>query len=88
MRRESTGVEFHCQVPLVGYIVDFYCHEIGLVIEIDGSIHDTQFLEDAKKSVRIEEYGVRFLCFSNDEVFDDIEDVLLKIQAVVAKRFR
>ncbi|WP_254796099.1 DUF559 domain-containing protein [Leeuwenhoekiella marinoflava] len=38
IRRKSLGVEFHRQVPMLDYIVDFYCHEIGLAIEI-GRTH-------------------------------------------------
>ncbi len=83
LRRKSLGAEFHRQVPLLDYIVDFYCHEIGLVIEIDGSIHDTQVLEDGKRAGRLEAYGVRFLRFSNDEIITNIEMVLLKIRREV-----
>jgi very-short-patch-repair endonuclease len=83
IRKRKLIVEFHRQVPLVDYIVDFYCHEIGLAIELDGSIHDTQFLEDAKRQERIAKYGVRFLRFSNDEIITNMEMVLLKIKREV-----
>jgi len=83
IRKKQLGVEFHRQVPMLDYIVDFYCHEIGLVIELDGSIHNHQFLEDAKRQGRIEKYGVHFLRFSNDEVFDDLNAVLKCIREKV-----
>ena len=76
IRKKSLGVEFHRQVPILNYIVDFYCHEIGLVIEIDGNFHDPNFLEDAERQGKMEKYGVNFLRFSNDEVLSNIEDVL------------
>ena len=85
LRRRVLGVEFHRQVPLVDYIVDFYCHEIGLAIEVDGPIHDTQFLEDAKRAGRIEEYGVRFVRFSNNKVLNEIDDVIDIIQKEIAE---
>jgi len=75
IRKKSLGVEFHRQVPILNYIVDFYCHEIGLVIEVDGSIHDYNFLEDAERQGKMEKYGLNFLRFSNDEVLNDIENV-------------
>ncbi len=80
IRKKSLGVEFHRQVPILNYIVDFYCHEIGLVIEIDGNIHDHNFLEDAERQGRIEKYGLYFLRFTNDEVLNNMEDILLVIR--------
>ena len=80
IRKRSLGVEFHRQVPLLDYIVDFYCHEIELVIEIDGSSHDHQFLEDAKRQGRLETYGLRFLRFSNNEVLYKMGSVLISIK--------
>lgn len=40
IRNRKLGFQFHRQVPIKEYIVDFYCHELLLVIEIDGSTHD------------------------------------------------
>ena len=79
IRKKSLGVEFHRQVPLLNYIVDFYCHEIGLAIEIDGKIHKYNFLEDAKRQGEIEKHGVSFLRFTNEEVFSKITSVKQRI---------
>ena len=68
IKRKSLGVQFHRQVPMLNYIVDFYCHEIGLVIEIDGKSHDFNYLNDAERQSKIEAYGVQFLRFSNDDI--------------------
>ena len=75
LRRKALGVEFHRQVPILDYIVDFYCHDIGLAIEVDGSIHNTQFLEDSKRAEEIEYYGVVFLRFTNEEVLSNVKNV-------------
>ncbi|WP_417874405.1 endonuclease domain-containing protein [Xanthomarina gelatinilytica] len=80
IKKRALGVQFHRQVPMVNYIVDFYCHEIGLAIEIDGSIHDHSFLEDAKRQGEIEAYGVTFIRFTNEEVKKDLLNVLLAIE--------
>lgn len=48
VKGKAFGVEFHRQVPMLNYIVDFYCHEIGLTVELDGSIHDNAFLKMLK----------------------------------------
>lgn len=83
IRKKSLGVEFHRQVPILNYIVDFYCHEIGLAIEIDGEIHSNNFLEDAKRQGEIEQYGVSFLRFTNEEVFINIKTVLNEIEKFI-----
>ena len=66
VKGKALGVEFHRQVPMLNYIVDFYCHEIGLAVELDGSIHDHAFFEDAKRQGELEQQGVTFLRFSNE----------------------
>ena len=80
IRRKSLGIEFHRQVPILNFIVDFYCHEIGLVIEIDGSIHKHNFLEDAERQGKMEAHGIRFLRFTNDEVLNSLERVIKEIE--------
>ncbi len=83
IKQRAYGVQFHRQVPMLNYIVDFYCHEIGLAIEIDGSSHDHSFLYDAKRQGELEAYGVRFLRFSNEDVKKNMFSVLLVIEETV-----
>ena len=80
IKQRAYGVQFHRQVPMLNYITDFYCHEIGLAIEIDGSSHDHSFLYDAKRQGELEAYGVTFLRFSNEEVKKNMFSVLLVIE--------
>ncbi|MBC9794429.1 endonuclease domain-containing protein [Sinomicrobium weinanense] len=83
IRKKSLGVEFHRQVPLLDYIVDFYCHEIFLAIEIDGPIHDYRPKKDRWRQKRLEAQGVQFLRFSNKDVFTDISSVINSIRKFV-----
>ena len=83
IKQRAYGVQFHRQVPMLEYIADFYCHEIGLVIEIDGDSHDHSFLYDAKRQGELEAYGVSFLRFSNEEVKKNMFSVLLVIEEKV-----
>ena len=83
IKQRAYGVQFHRQVPMLNYIVDFYCHEIGLVIEIDGESHDHSFLYDAKRQGELEAYGVAFLRFSNEDVKKNMFSVLLVIEETV-----
>ena len=77
------GVQFHRQVPMLSYIADFYCHELRLVIEIDGDSHEYSFQYDTKRQSELEAYGVTFLRFSNDEVKKNMFSVLLVIEEKV-----
>ena len=90
IKGKALGVEFKRQVPMLEYIVDFYCQEIGLAIEVDGNIHDFRYLEDAQRQQEIEKYGVIFIRFSNEEIKNNMFSVILslvsKIEELKAER--
>ena len=73
--------QFYRQVPLLDYIVDFYCHELQLAIEIDGSTHD--FVEvginDVHRQKRLENEGVKFLRFDDLRVKRNMQEVVYEI---------
>ncbi|RKE04095.1 endonuclease domain-containing protein [Marinifilum flexuosum] len=79
--KQILGFQFHRQVPILDYIVDFYCHELQLVIEIDGSTHD--FIEvglnDESRQVRLEVEGVIFLRFDDLQVKQNMASVIDEI---------
>ena len=64
----------------MGFIVDFYCHKAGLVVEVDGDIHDLQQDEDAKREKALIELGLRIVRFRNDEVLKNLSAVVGKIK--------
>ena len=80
IKNKVYGVQFHRQVPMLDYIVDFYCHEIGLAIEIDGNSHDYKYEYDAKRQGRLEKEGVIFIRFSDIEVKKDMFSVLFALE--------
>ncbi|GET44749.1 endonuclease domain-containing protein [Capnocytophaga felis] len=80
IKNKALGVEFHRQVPILEYIVDFYCHELRLAIEVDGNIHDFRYLEDAQRQGGIEKYGVTFIRFSNEEIKYNMFSVMLSLE--------
>jgi very-short-patch-repair endonuclease len=49
---------------VAGFIIDFYCHKAGLVIEVDGDIHDLQQEEDARREKVLGELGLRIVRFT------------------------
>jgi len=82
IRRKQLGYEFHRQIPVDQYIVDFYCHELMLAIEIDGTSHDTDDakVNDAQRQAKLEGLGVSFLRFRDELVKTNPEFVVKVIE--------
>lgn len=82
LRKKQLGYKFHRQTPLVNFVVDFYCPELKLAIEVDGGLHNHPevSVNDQERQQKIESYGVRFLRFENNEVKKDINSVLQIIE--------
>jgi very-short-patch-repair endonuclease len=80
--RKVSNHKFRRQHPISNYIVDFYCHEAKLVIEVDGGIH---FINDNPeydkfRTLQLEEIGLKVIRFRNEEVLDNMSKVLTKIR--------
>lgn len=78
-------MEFHRQVPIDNYIVDFYCHELMLAIEVDGNSHlnsETQ-IKDVNRQETLEKLGVIFIRFSDLEIKKNMNDVIRCLQAKI-----
>ena len=85
--KQMLGYDFHRQKPIDNYIVDFFCYELMLAIEIDGYTHlleDVQ-VKDEKKEKRLNELGIYVLRVIDDLVFNDIENVLREIESYIKK---
>ncbi|WP_235954764.1 endonuclease domain-containing protein [Cyclobacterium salsum] len=77
------GYAFNRQKPLGNYIVDFYCRKLQLVIEIDGDSHfyAESVVEDQKRQLILENMGLCFLRFLDNEVKKSMPFVLQEIGA-------
>jgi len=82
IRNRKLGFQFHRQVPILNYIVDFYCHELLLAIEVDGQSHDNPdvAVNDLKRQNEIEDEGVQFLRFDEKEIRKNIDGVVQVIE--------
>ncbi len=83
IKNKALGVQFHRQVPLKEYIVDFYCHELMLAIEIDGDSHLYKYNYDKKRQGELENLGITFLRFSDFDVKQNMFSVALTLEQVV-----
>ena len=80
--KKIDGFRFRFQHPLAYFIVDFYCHQAKLVIEVDGDYHfeEQQLSEDMRRTNVLLDLGFRELRFTNNQVLTDITTVLEMIR--------
>jgi very-short-patch-repair endonuclease len=74
------GYDFDRQKPIDNFIVDFYCKDLMLAVEIDGESHYGNKARDEKKDRRLNELRVTVLRFDDTEVVHKLESVLKKIE--------
>ncbi len=77
--RGTGGMKFRRQQGVGPFILDFYCPEHRLGIEIDGSSHDYKYEYDEKRTEYLRRQGIRLLRFSNQQVFTSMQGVLAEI---------
>lgn len=83
--KQIQGYDFHRQKPIASYIVDFFCDELLLAIEIDGNSHDIKLDKDLMRQKELEEYGINFLRFNDADVKNNIEGVVAEIEKCTNK---
>ncbi len=86
--KQMYGYDFHRQKPIDNYILDFFCYELMLGIEVDGYSHE--FLEiqtkDIIKERRMRALGITVLRFSDYQVTKDMENVLRAIEWYISEQ--
>lgn len=87
-RRKMLGYQFMRQKPIHHFIVDFYCSQLRLAIEIDGESHRLRFSADMLRQEHLEEMGVHGLRFNDLDVKKDIGNVLSSIEGWIRKNER
>ena len=77
VRRRQLGAKFRRQHPIEPYVLDFYCHELRLAVEVDGAGHmqPTKRAEDHQRSAALQAQGIRVIRFTNVEVLLETDAV-------------
>lgn len=85
IKNKKLGVRFSKQIPIDQFIVDFYCKDLQLVIEVDGSFHfkEGQQEKDTRRQKRLESLGVVVIRFSDLDVKNNLGWVLEEIRTLV-----
>ena len=80
--RQLLGKKFRRQAGISRYIVDFYCPECRLVVELDGDGHYSPTIDEyeEERTKYLESQGLKVIRFENLEIYDNIEGVLEEIQ--------
>ncbi|MBK8846468.1 MAG: endonuclease domain-containing protein [Bacteroidetes bacterium] len=83
--KQMQGLKFRRQHPLGNFILDFYCHQIKLSIELDGEIHqdEKQKEYDCERTKFLIEKGIFEIRFTNDIILDRITDALNEIENTI-----
>jgi very-short-patch-repair endonuclease len=81
LKQKQLGYDFDRQRPIHEHIVDFYCKELKLAIEIDGESHDHSdaYLNDIKRQEKLESLGIHFLRFDDEDVKANVDHVIAAI---------
>ena len=78
--KQMLGFDFDRQKPIDNYIVDFFCNELMLAIEIDGDSHDSKVEYDKNRQTKLESLGLHLLRFSDLDVKSNMEGVISTIE--------
>ena len=81
-KRKIKGYKFRRQHPVKNMIVDFFCFEGKLAIEVDGEIHQSRYQSerDRERTIMLNSLGINEIRFSNKEILTNIDSVLQKIE--------
>ena len=85
--RRFVGYKFRRQHPIGGYILDFYCPELKLAVEVDGRQHDAPFTAeyDDERTLRLKTLGIRVLRIPNEVIAADPESAADYIRIAIAQ---
>jgi very-short-patch-repair endonuclease len=86
LKTKPLGFKFRRQHPFLNYILDFYCHQLKFVIEVDGPIHQKQEIKknDEEREGHLKDHGLSILRFTNEELIAKPEDVISRIERHLA----
>lgn len=85
IKSKQLGVRFSRQVPIDQFIVDFYCKDLQLAIEVDGAFHfkEGQKEKDHYRQQRLESLGVNFIRFSDLDIKNNLSWVLGELKNII-----
>ena len=88
LKTKPFGFKFRRQHPFSNYILDFYCHSLKLVIEVDGSIHNLEEVKrnDEARQKLLEEDGMTVIRFSNGNIKLHPEKIIQQLESFLKEK--
>jgi cyclase len=86
LKQKPLGYKFRRQHPLGIYILDFYCHQLKLGIEVDGPIHNTTEikLNDLEREQMLKQLNIEILRFTNDLILTCLQEVQQQVEQIIS----
>ena len=86
LKTKPYGYKFRRQHPYSIYILDFYCHSLQLVIEVDGKIHNKEDVKDHDevRQKQLEQDGLQVLRFKNEEILNELSVIIKRIEEIIS----
>ena len=84
--RKFLGYRFLKQKPVLDYIVDFFCSELKLGIEVDGESHNERAEYDKSRTLNLNRIGIKLIRYSNADIMCNLEGVYLDLEEKVKER--
>jgi len=86
LKSKKLGIKIRQQHLIEDFIVDFVCLSKKLIVEVDGKIHENQVEKDAERTAILETKGYKVIRFTNEEVIDNVDSVVAKIEKELKNR--
>jgi len=87
-RNNFLGLGFRRQHVIEGFVVDFFCHKLKLVIEIDGQVHDYQLSDDTDRQKIIEKNNIKFFRVKSEDVESNINEILKRLRIFILFNYK
>lgn len=84
-KRQLKGFQFFRQKPVGQFVVDFFCKELMLAIEVDGDTHDQRIEQDKTRQRQLESMGIHVLRFKDRDVKRNLDGVIFAIEEWIQK---
>jgi very-short-patch-repair endonuclease len=84
-QKQLKGYSFLRQRPIGNYIVDFFCKDLKLIIELDGTIHRFQKSKDKKREENLKAMGYKIIRLQNQEILKNIRNVKISLELYIGE---
>ncbi len=82
-KKQLRGYSFLRQRPIENYIVDFFCKDLKLIVELDGEIHKFRKNKDRDRDNNLKEYGFSIIRFDNEDIVNGLPNVIKTLEAFI-----